>query len=107
MGRGVSADYSKSLIPEDVVSDPKPNDCDDVEIIPAMISAGIDASARFSHSDADIWRLAERLHWAITSLDPFPDDLEWAELSAREREFYRCCINRLFEDRELVSRVTQ
>ena len=39
----VSADYSKSLIPEDVVSEPKPTDCDDVKITPEIIEAGEEA----------------------------------------------------------------
>ena len=49
--------------------------------------------------DEAVMRLAERLHWKMEQLDP-TDTPDWETLTARQREFYRLCIEAIFDERE-------
>lgn len=50
-------------------------------------------------------RLAEALRWKEEQLDPTCDPANWPswrDISEHEREFYRCCIEHLIRDREML-----
>jgi hypothetical protein len=50
--------------------------------------------------ESAVWKLAERLHWKMQHLDP--DEAEaWGELTDRQREFYKLCVEAIFDERML------
>ena len=55
-----------------------------------------DSRSREKH----VWSLARRLHGKMEQLDPTEDD-DWENLSERQREFYRLCVESIFDEREL------
>jgi hypothetical protein len=46
--------------------------------------------------------LAERLFWKMEMLDPGLHDRAWADLTERERAFYRHSVRAIFQERELA-----
>jgi hypothetical protein len=48
--------------------------------------------------DADLDRLAGRLYWELTTLDPHEGDCEWKGLTEAQREIYRLSVRGLFEE---------
>jgi hypothetical protein len=56
----------------------------------------------FSVKDEALWRLAKRLFVIMERLDPSPSDIDWESLSGREREFYRLCVESMFEEADLA-----
>jgi hypothetical protein len=52
--------------------------------------------------DEAVLLLAERLYKKMDHLDPQIDAPEWAGLTDRQREFYRLCIEAIFDERRLT-----
>jgi hypothetical protein len=46
--------------------------------------------------------LARRLHWKMEHLDPTDGPEEWEQLSEHQREFYRACVNAVFQERRIA-----
>jgi hypothetical protein len=64
-------------------------------------SVGTGAPGTDSRSrEKQVWSLARRLHEKMEQLEPTEDD-DWENLSERQREFYRLCVESIFDEREL------
>jgi hypothetical protein len=46
--------------------------------------------------------LARRLDQTMEFLDPSNDHSEWEQLSEHQREFYRACVNSIFQERRVA-----
>lgn len=53
MGTRMSADNTESRIPEDTMGEPKLPECDDVEITPEMIEAGLELLFFYERGEDD------------------------------------------------------
>lgn len=56
-------------------------------------------------SDADYWRLAERLYFTLEKLDPHPDSPSWDALSPDDRELYWHCARAMAQELAALPRM--